>query len=59
VHLSIHCTALGAVGVIITAVACGVLVLALAFRVIRRVRSGPTRPAIEVPRRPMPTKARA
>jgi hypothetical protein len=60
VRLNIHCTALGAVGVIITAVACGVLVVALAFRVIRRIRSGPKRPNIDVPpRRPLPVKVRA
>jgi hypothetical protein len=48
VPLSIHSTALGVVGVIITAVAIGVLVLALAVRVARRVRrraTGPTEPA--------------
>lgn len=39
VPLSIHCTALGAIGVIITAIAGGVLVLALALRVFRRVRA--------------------
>jgi hypothetical protein len=60
VRLNIHCTALGAVGVIITAVACGVLVLALGFRVIRRIRSGPKRPNLDVPpRRPLPVKVRA
>ncbi len=61
VRLNIHCTALGAVGVIITAVACGVLVLALAFRVVRRIRSGPKRPRTDAPtpRRPLPVKVRA
>lgn len=61
VILNIHCTALGAVGVIITAVACGVLVLALAFRVIRRIRSGPKRPSTDAPppRRPLPVRVRA
>ena len=61
VRLNIHCTALGAVGVIITAVACGVLVLALAFRVVRRIRSGPKRPSTDAPapRRPLPVKVRA
>jgi len=61
VRLNIHCTALGAVGVIITAVACGVLVLALAFRVVRRIRSGPKRPSTDAPtpRRPLPIKVRA
>lgn len=49
VPLSIHCTALGAVGVIITAVAGGVLLLALALRVFRRMRAG---------RRPAPEPAR-
>jgi hypothetical protein len=53
VPLSIHCTALGAVGVIITAVAGGILVLALAFRVFRRIRARSTRSAAEmVPARP-------
>lgn len=45
VPLSIHCTALGAIGVIITAVAGGILVLALAFRVYRRIRARSRRPA--------------
>ncbi len=45
VPLSIHSTALGAVGVIITAVAVGVLVLALAIRVVRRVRGRAKHPA--------------
>lgn len=44
VPLSIHCTALGIVGVTITLVAGGVLVLALAYRVIRRIRSGGQKP---------------
>lgn len=44
VPLSIHSTALGTVGVIITAVAGGVLVLALAIRVVRRVRARARRP---------------
>ena len=44
VPLSIHSTALGVVGVIITAVAIGILVLALAIRVVRRVRRRATRP---------------
>lgn len=48
VPLSIHCTALGAVGVIITAVAGGILLLALAFRVVRRIRARGTRPAAEM-----------
>jgi hypothetical protein len=45
VPLSIHCTALGTIGVIITAVAVGVLVLALAIRVVHRVRRRTTHPA--------------
>jgi hypothetical protein len=45
VPLSIHSTALGAVGVIITAVAIGILVLALAIRVVRRLRRRATHPA--------------
>jgi hypothetical protein len=44
VPLSIHSTALGVVGVIITAVAIGILVLALAIRVVRRVRRRATHP---------------
>jgi hypothetical protein len=52
VPLSIHSTALGAVGVIITAVAIGVLVLALAIRVVRRVRGRPALPA--EPKEPAP-----
>lgn len=39
VPLSIHSTALGTIGVIITSVAGGILVLALAVRVVRRVRA--------------------
>ncbi len=54
VRLNIHCTALGAVGVIITAVACGVLVLALGFRVVRRIRSRPQGPTIDESPRPEP-----
>ncbi|HZE49752.1 MAG TPA: DUF6049 family protein [Jatrophihabitantaceae bacterium] len=50
VALSIHCTALGAVGVIITAVAGGVLVLALAIRVTRRIRARRKQPAVELSR---------
>ena len=50
VPLSIHCTALGAVGVIITAVAGGVLVLALAIRVTRRIRARRKQPAVEMSR---------
>ena len=48
VPLSIHCTALGAVGVIITAVAGGILLLALAFRVFRRIRTRGTRAVAEL-----------
>jgi Family of unknown function (DUF6049) len=51
VPLSIHCTALGAVGVIITAVAGGLLVLALAYRVHRRLRARAHRPTAEAPPR--------
>jgi Family of unknown function (DUF6049) len=51
VPLSIHCTALGGVGVIITVVAGGVLVLALALRVVRRVRARARPPVSEVPPR--------
>jgi Family of unknown function (DUF6049) len=51
VPLSIHCTALGAVGVIITAVAGGLLVLALAYRVHRRLRARAPRPTAEAPPR--------
>jgi hypothetical protein len=54
VRLNIHCTALGAVGVIITAVAGGVLVLALAWRVIRRMRDRPHGPTIDESPRPEP-----
>jgi hypothetical protein len=50
VALSIHCTALGAVGVIITAVAGGVLVLALGIRVYRRIRARRAQPAAEMVR---------
>jgi hypothetical protein len=53
VPLSIHSTALGAVGVIITAVAVGVLVLALAIRVVRRIRSRKTQPAEPIKREPI------
>jgi hypothetical protein len=48
--LSIHCTALGAVGVIITAVAGGVLVLALGIRAARRFRARGKQPAAEMTR---------
>jgi hypothetical protein len=48
VPLSIHCTALGVIGVIITAVAGGILVLALAFRLFRRIRARSTRSAAEM-----------
>jgi hypothetical protein len=51
VPLSIHCTALGTVGVIITAVAGGVLVVAFAVRVTRRLRARGRRPAAEMARR--------
>jgi hypothetical protein len=57
VPLSIHSTALGAIGVIITAVAVGVLVLALAIRVVRRVRGRTKRPA--QPAEPAPIGAGA
>ena len=54
VRLNIHCTALGAVGVIITAVACGVLVLALGYRVMRRIRARPEGPAVDESPQPEP-----
>ncbi len=54
VRLNIHCTALGAIGVIITAVACGVLVLALGYRVMRRIRARPQGPAVDESPRPEP-----
>jgi hypothetical protein len=53
VPLSIHSTALGAIGVIITAVAVGVLVLALAIRVVRRIRGRKTLPAEPIKREPI------
>ena len=51
VELSIHSTALGTIGVVITAIAAGVLVLALVVRVTRRLRAGKP-PAAETPTRP-------
>jgi Family of unknown function (DUF6049) len=44
VPLSVHSTALGTVGVIITAASGGVLVLLLLLRIARRIRRGPTKP---------------
>ena len=38
VALLIHSTALGTIGVVITAIAAGVLVLALVVRIVRRLR---------------------
>jgi len=55
VPLSIHSTALGVIGVIITAVAIGVLLLALVIRVMRRVRGRATHPA--EPKEPAPIGA--
>lgn len=49
VYLSVHSTALGAVGVIITIVAAAVLVLALLFRLIRRLRHPAPAPGTEPP----------
>lgn len=54
--LSIHSTALGAVGVIITAVAGGVLVLALAIRLVRRLRARSRKAAAEATAEVTPTQ---
>ncbi len=54
IRLNVRSTALGGIGVIITAVAGGVLVLALLVRLVRRLRA---RPAVSRPATPLATAA--
>jgi hypothetical protein len=49
VYLSVHSTALGTIGVIITIVAAGVLALALLVRLVRRLRHPTPAPGTEPP----------
>lgn len=49
VYLSVHSTALGTIGVVITIVAAAVLVLALLIRLIRRMRNPTPTPGTEPP----------